>query len=245
MIDIPQSKDKIVDQFWVPTTKKWSNVLRPKVKRNKKLKLLTLTSDASFGEVTKFEEGEITRRECVVAWTYSHIKKLRLETEISPAKVIGTARYETCASNPTFVIKEHFPFDMINLDFTSQDPILEIGRVEEEIKSLEDTIKLQSDTGGDTFILMYTTLLNSNDLDYNSIVKKSNNIPVLGWSGLSSNEFPTEIVEQVEKMRCIEAILSKICSKYKYASEIEKQVIPLSEDKRYMMYSLVALVQRG
>lgn len=245
MIDIPPHKHVLVDKLWLTTAQKWSTVLRPRVRKNKRLKLLTLTNDASFEEVTKLEEEELTEKECVVAWTHSHIKKLRLETEISPARVIGIARYETCASNPSFVIKGQFPFDIVNLDFSSQEPVFELGRVEEEIRSLEDTIKLQSDTGGDNFIMVYTTVLNSNDLDYSSIVHKSNNMPVLDWSGLSPDEFPTKIAEQVEKMRCIEATVSSMCFKYKYNVEIESQSILLSKDRKYMLCSIAVFAHRG
>lgn len=245
MIDIPPHKHVLIDKLWLPTTQKWSNVLRPRVRKNKRLKLLTLTSDASFKEVIKLEEEELTEKECVVAWTHSHIKKLRLETEMSPAKVSGIARYETCVSNPSFVIKDHFPFDIVNLDFSSQEPVFDPGRVEEEIRSLEDTIKLQSDVGGDAFIMLYTTVLNSNDLDYKTIVRKSNSVPVLGWSGLSQDEFPTKIAAQAEKMRCIEAVVSCMCSKYKYNVEIERQSIPLGEDKKYVMCSIAVFAHRG
>lgn len=245
MIDIPPNKHLLVDKLWLPTIRNWSNVLRPRVRKHKRLKLLTLTSDASFEEVTKLEEEELTEKECVIAWTHSHIKKIRLETEIPPAKVIGIARYERCTSNPSFIIKDSFPFDLINLDFSSQDPIFETGRIEEEIRSLEDTIKLQSDSGGNNFILMYTTVLNSNDLAYSSIVSKSNNIPVLGWSGLSTTEFHGKIAQQLQKCLCIETVLNRINSKYKYDSATKKRVIPLTKDKKYMMYSTATLMQRG
>lgn len=245
MVNAPSVKNELIDKFWLPTTLKWGNVLRPRLKKNKKLKLLTLTSDVSFGEVAKFEEGGLTKKEHVVAWTYSHIKKLRLETEISPARVFGPARYETCTSRSSFPIKGHFSFDMINLDFLSQDPSFEIGRVEKEMKSLEETIRLQKEMGGDIFILMYTTVLNSNDLDYTSVVQTSNNMPVLGWAGLPSEVFPGKIGEQAEKMRCIETVLSRICSKYEYGGEIDRTAIPLGGDMKYTVYSIALLISRG
>lgn len=243
MACVPSLKDELVNKLWLPTTQKWGNILYPRLKKNKRMKLLTLTSDVSFQDVTKFEEKELTERKYIVAWTYSHFKKLRLETELSPAKVFGLARYETCVSNPSFSIKEYFPFDMINLDFLSQDPSFETGRVEREIGSLEDTIKLQKNRGSNSFILLYTTILNSNDLDYTSIVQTSDNMPVSGWAGLPSGEFPSKIGEQTEKMRCIETILGKMCSKYHYDDcEIEIKTIPLRKNKKYMVYSIAVLV---
>lgn len=245
MIRITQFKDKLVEELWLPTTQKWGNVLRPRVKKNRRLRLLTLTSDVSFEEVTKFEKEELTQRECVVAWNFSHIKKLRLETEISPAKVFGPPRYENCASSASFPIKEYFPFDVINLDFSSQDPAFEAGRIEKEIGSVENTIKLQKTKGSDSFILVYTTVLNANDLDYESIVQTSNNIPSSGWSGLPSEEFPVKVVKQEEKMQCIETVVRKICSKYGYNYEIEMKAISIGKGNRYKICSIAVLVCGG
>lgn len=245
MIYTSEVKNELIDKFWLPTTIKWGNILRPRLKKNKRLKLLTLTSDIGFREVLKFEEGELTEREYVVAWTHSHLKKLRLETEISPAKIFGLARYENSASSSTFPIEEYFPFDMINLDFASQEPRFEVGRLEGEIKSLEQTIKLQKAKGGSTFIFVYTTILNSNELDYTSIERTSNNIPVSGWAGLPSGKFPHKIGAQTEKIMCIETVLSGICSKYKYGCQVEKQVVPLDEDKKYMVYSIALLISEA
>lgn len=245
MIYSSRVRDVLIDSLWLPTAQKWGDTVRPSRKKNKRMKLLTLTSDVSFREVAKFEEGELTRREHVVAWNYSHIKKLRLETEISPAKVFGPPRYENCASSSSFPIKEYFPFDVINLDFSSQDPSLEAGRIEQEIGSVEDTIKLQKAKGGDSFVLVYTTVLNSNALDYESIVQTSNNMPMSGWSGLHSEEFPGRIGKQDEKMRCIETVVSKICSKYGYNYETEVKAISIGKRNRYVIYSVAVLVRGG
>jgi len=245
MIQLTQFKDKLVEELWLPTTQKWGNVLRPRAKKIRKLRLLTLTSDVSFEEVTKFEKEELTQRECVVAWNFSYFKKLRLETEISPAKVFGPPRYENCASSASFPIKEYFPFDVINLDFSSQDPAFEAGRIEKEIVSVENTIKLQKIKGSDSFILVYTTVLNANDLDYEGLVQTSNSIPASGWLGLPSEEFPVKIGKQEEKMRCIETVVSKMCSKYGYNCKTEMKDIPIRKDNRYVIYSVAVLACGG
>lgn len=238
-------RDVLIDSFWFPTTQKWGNTLCPTRKKNKRMKLLTLLSDVSFREVAKFEEGELTRKEHVVAWNYSYPKKLRLETDISPVKVLGPGRYENCASSSSFSIEEYFPFDVINLDFASQDPSLEAGRIEKEIGSVEDTIKLQKAKGGDSFILFYTTVLNSNDLDYERIVQTSNNMPMLRWSGLPSEEFTGRIGKQDEKIRCIKTVVSEICSKYGYSYKTEVKAIPVGKGDKYVICSIAVLVRGG
>jgi hypothetical protein len=241
MIPVTQFKYKLIEELWLPTTQKWGNVLHPRAKKVRRLRLLTLTSDVSFEEVTKFEKEELTQRECVVAWNFSHFKKLRLETEISPAKVYGPPRYENCASSASFPIKEYFPFDVINLDFSSQDPALESGRIEKEIGSIENTIKLQKTKGSHSFILVYTTVLNANALDYESIVQTSNNIAASGWSGLTSEEFDVKIGKQKEKMKCIETVVSKMCSKYGYNCKTEMKDISIGKGDRYVIYSVAVL----
>ena len=242
MVCTSEVKNKLIDEFWLPTATKWGNVLRPRLKKNKRFRLLTLTSDVGFSEVLRFEEGELTEKQHVVAWTHSHLKKLRLETEISPAKVFGPARYESCASSPTFPIQEHFPFDVINLDFSSQEPKFDAGRLESEISSLERTIKLQRAKGGNDFIFVYTTILNSNELDYTRIEQTSNGMPVSGWAGLPSGQFPRKIGAQKEKIVCIQTVLSGICSKYNYGCQMTKQIVPLDRENKYMLFSIALLV---
>lgn len=234
-------KDKLLDDLWLLMVHKCGSVLFPRTKRNKQMKLLTLTNDRDYQEVTKFEENNLTNKECVTAWTYSHIKKLRLETEISPAKVVGATRYEDSVSRSSFSIGEDFPFHIINLDFSSQDPSVETGRVEKEIKSLEHTLRLQKQTGGSDFVLIYTTVLNSNHLNYGDIVQTSNSLLVSGWPGLSMTDFPSEITDHMDKGHCIQVVLRKILSKYGYNCEIHSKHIPLESEGKYV-FSVAAVV---
>lgn len=204
------------------------------------MKLLTLTSDKGYQEVTKLEENNLTRKECVIAWTYSHIKKLRLETEISPVRVVGTTKYEDSVVSSSFSISGDFPFHILNLDFSSQDPSFETGRIEKEIKGLENTLMIQKRKGGTTFALMYTTVLNSTHLNYKNIAETSNSLHVSGWQGLSLGDFPSEVTDQTHKMRCIEAVLEKMFAKYGYRYEIASTCIPLGEEAKHVL-SVVAM----
>ena len=240
MSEVFNLKDQLINELWLPYIKRGGDIFYPRLKKNKRMKLLTLTSDKNFQEIFTFQKNNLTDKEYIFAWTYSHIKKLRLETELSPAKIFGAIRYDNSASSSSFPISSYFPFDIINLDFSSQDPGLESGRIEREIESFERTIKLQREESGVNFIIIYTTLLNSNNLSYKSIAMASNNIPISGWPGLTLNEFPSKIKEQKEKMRCIEAVLAKLCLKYNYNIEIEKKHFSLKEGK--YMYSIVMLL---
>lgn len=235
------SKGKLLDDLWLPMAHKCGNTILPRSKKNRQMKLLTLTSDKGYQEITKLEENDLTNKERVTAWTYSHIKKLRLETEISPVRVVGTTRYEDSVSSSSFSISGEFPFHIINLDFSSQDPNLETGRIEKEIKSLEDTLRLQKQTGGSGFVLIYTTVLNSNHLNYGDIVQTSNSLLVSGWPGLSMTDFPCEITDQMDKGHCIEVVLGKILLKYGYNCEIHSKHIPLESEGK-CVFSVAAVV---
>lgn len=218
MIKISLIKDRLIEKLWFPTVKKGGDIFYPRLSKNKKMKVFTLTSDENFREIVKFVESRLTENEHVVAWNYSHIKKLRLETDPSPSLVLGTTRYEDSIFGSSFSLSNHFPFDVINLDFSSQGPLLESGRIEKEIQSLEETIRLQheSDKKNRGFVIIFTTMLNSHSLDYGNIVRTSNAMEVSGWQGLRHNNFRQNLTDQKEKIKCIESVLNKICLKYHY-----------------------------
>ena len=238
MPEVLNFKDRLINELWLPNVKRGGDIFYPK-KKNKKMKLLTLTNK-NFQEIIKLEKNNITTKESITAWTYGYIKKLRLETEL-PVAIFGPTRYEDSISSSSFSLSNHFPFDIINLDFSSQDPDFEIGRVEKEIQSLEKTIRIQKQRGKNRFILIYTTLLNSNYLSYKTIVNESNNIFVSEWLGLSSEDFSSRISDQKEKMKCIETVLTEICLKYKYQAKIEMKYFSLEENRKYL-YSIVGLL---
>ena len=236
-------KNNLLDDLWLPIIHKFGSAHLTPLKKNKEMKVLTLTSDLDYQEIVRLEEDKLTTKQCVTAWTYSHIKKLRLETEISPVKVAGTTRFEDSISSASLSIKNQFPFHLINLDFSSQDPSFEIGRIEKEIACLEGTLKIQKDTGGHNFFLAYTTIINSNQLDYSSVVKLSNSLLVPGWSGLMATDFPAQIEKYEDKTHCIKETLAKICLKYNYGCEATTKGIPIDDLPGYV-YSVAAIIAR-
>lgn len=222
-------KDKLIDDLWLPVAREGGKIICPKA-RNKKMKFLTLTNDMNFQEISKFEENKLTTKDRIFAWTYSLFKKLRLETDLAPAKVFGATRYEDSILRPQFLLSSYFPFDVINLDFSSQDPEMEAGRIEKEIKSMGKTIQLQK-AQGNKFVLIYTTLLNFNNLKYGNIANTL---------GLSSQDFPSSIKDQMEKIECIEYVINRICSKHNYVGKFREESFPI--DKKKYICSIAGLV---
>ena len=71
----------------------------------------------------------------MAVWDQRYIKRIRLETE-SIDIVLGGSPYEQSILGNNCPLQEHFPRDIINLDFTSQDPDLGNGRIEKELGEL-------------------------------------------------------------------------------------------------------------
>ena len=232
MVNNTLIKAKLVENLWIEVAKQAGDIFYPRLRKNKNMRLLTLTTDINFREIIELTDKNLTKKELIVAWTHSHIKKFRLETEIAPAKVLGSKRYEHSISTSSFALGEYFPFDIINLDFFSQEPLVESGRVEREIQGLEKTIKLQKDNGSKGFALIYTTLLNSNSLNLLSIITASNNIRTQGWSGLRINGYPQNIPGNQEKTNCLKDILQTISTKYGYNTQLEKFIIDVHEQQK-------------
>ena len=223
----PEMKTSLLEELWIPIAIRGGKLLYPRY-RNKKMKTLTLTYDRNFKEIEMLEEKNLTSKELVTAWAPTHVIQFRLETELGPATITGSSRYEDSIAHRNFKIKNLFPFDIINLDFTSQNPNFELGRVEKEIASLELTIKLQADLENEGFVLVYTTILNSKDIHYSQILESSHRIQTSRFLNIDETTFSSTIIDQSEKISCLEQIFEEICSKYYARISYEKIVRPLS-----------------
>ncbi len=243
MPDYNQIKTQLVRDLWFPTIKNGGDILYPRLRKNKKMKVLTLTADTNFEEITAIVNNKLTIKERTVVWTQSYIKKIRLETKISPLIVFGGIRYEDSISSSSFPLNDHLPFDVINLDFSSQDPSFDAGRVEKEIISLEKTIRMQKNRNSDNFILIYTTILNSHHLNLTFIYNSSDTCQVTGWQGLTTSEYPPDISDNNQKINCIESILGKISQKYNYNYNPTKRNISLNGDK--IVFSIAGILRKN
>ena len=236
-------KSRLLDELWFPMAIKGGNIFYPRKKKNKDMKVLTLTSDTNFKEINLFLDENLAHRGDIVVWNNEFIKRMRLETELGVTMVLGSSRYENSIKNQNFPLKQYFPFDIINLDFCSQEPISEEGRVEKEVISIEETIKFQKRTETN-FIMIYTTILDNNTLDLNKICDESDERMLRGWPGLViDDELLNDLIDDnSKKIEGIECILNQISRKYNYNFE--------SSDKlsinhgRNVIFSISAILRR-
>lgn len=235
-------RDRLITQLWCPTAMDAAPTLCPRRRRNKRMKVLTLT-DWNFHEITAFERNDLTKRDLVVAWTQSHQNVWRLETELGKSTVMGSARYEDAIINDTQSISCHFPFDVVNLDFSSQNPLQTDGRIEREIKSVEYSIKIQNGTGSNGLVIIYTTKIYSNSLDSSSVKQASDAIVIQGWPGLSINGFSSQITDYNEKIRFIKGVIEKICNKYNYCGSFSELSL-VSSGGSERIYSIAGLIRK-
>lgn len=215
MAEIAVIKDKLIDELWVPIAITAGKILYPRRKTNKRMKVLTLTHHSNCREADKFMRNKLTTKELVVGWNKGTNEVIRLECE-KLGSVVGPYVYEDSVIERGGDVQNSFPFDILNLDFSSQNPELESGRLEREILSIEHTVDLQADKESNGMVLIYTTLSDPNPLDLDKIKQNSDNIEVVGWNGLSIDGLPSDAKDHQEQIACLKGILQQICSKYRY-----------------------------
>lgn len=237
-------KDQLLEELWIAFVRRSGSLFYPRL-RKKRMKIFTLTSDTNFLEIPKFVESKLTNKKNILAWNYSHIKVWRLETEpqISPAIVLGATRFEDSILSNNHPLINYFPFDVLNLDFSSQEPGSHEGRMEKEIQSLERTIEIQKRVGVQLggFALIYTTLLNSREINCHTIIQRSDDMRFQRWPGLNLNDQPVRTSNQVEKMRIVEKILCQLTSKYGF--DVELDTVHKSLSHGYSVFSIAEILK--
>ncbi|MBA7524865.1 hypothetical protein ES705_17010 [subsurface metagenome] len=243
MTEVDSIKDQLIDRLWLPIALEGGLIFFPRLRKNKRMKLFTLTNDRNFNEIIKFENNKLTKRKQIVAWARDTFKKIRLETE-SIGLVLGGSLFEDSILSNSCPLVEHFPRDLINLDFSSQYPELENGRVEREINSLEKTIYLQYQKNGSSFVLLLTTLIDSNDIERDVIVQSSNVIQISGWVGLNIANFSQVISDVNEKSDLIKALTIELCQKYGYINIKSDGAILAIPRSREQLCSVVGIFRK-
>lgn len=244
MPDINSIKNELIENLWVEVAEKGGDIFFPRLRKNKKMKVLTLTNDTNSNEVQKLIDSKLTQKGNVFVWNHDNFKAIRLDSEGKVNKVLGATRYEDSVTDSSHELMEHFPFDFVNLDFSSQDPESEDGRLEREIKSLEYTIKLQKENrdGKKGYVLIFTTLINTKDLNCDALIQNCRGIVVNGWTqdlGFQGN--PTVVTEYLKKVEIIESILNQLSEKHQYNIEIEKMEREHQEGKH--ICSIVGIIK--
>lgn len=236
-------KNTLISKLWCPFIINADPFLYPRRRKNKRMKIFTLT-DWNHEEIEEFKRNCLTKPDLIVAWTHSYQNRCRLETDLGKSRVLGSDRYEDAIIRDPQSIYDYFPFDIINLNFNSQDPLQINQRIEKEIQSIEHTIKFQNEKSNGNLVLIYTTKIDSNPLDPNLIKKFSDSISVPGWYGLSINQFKFNITCYEDKFKFIEYILKDICTKYSYNNSFDKPFFDLSKSNGHI-YSIAGLLKRS
>jgi hypothetical protein len=215
---IASYKTQLIERLWMPSLVKFSETIKPRIKR-KQFRALSLTAAADeVPEIQMFlQSGLVFKKRDICLWTYTHIKKLRLE--VSGARVLVSARYENTMIQNSSAVSNEFPFEILNLDFVSQDPLIGDGRLEAELESIEATFRLQSANPQNRrcgFSVAYTTLLDEHPINASSLIQKLNSYHADGWPGIPLKSFNPVAVTKEEKIELIQRILVTLASKYGY-----------------------------
>lgn len=216
MMNVDSCKDQLVGNLWLPYAKEAGQLFCPRLRKNKKMKLFSLTNENNLSDILKFEENNLIQRNDCIVWARTSFKKIRLETE-SVGDVLGAAFYPDTVLTNAIAIAGHFPRDILNLDFSSQDIAVEDGRIEKEVASVEKTIELQNNSGGEKFLLLFTTIIDDRNIDSANVVASSDAIQMNGWAGLNIVGFTSPLEDLENKKAFLKEVSSRLCAKYGYA----------------------------
>ena len=194
------AKSKLLSEVWLPLSQRGGEQLFPARKKHKKMRLFTLT-DMEYQEIRNFEDNKLTKREDVVAWTYSQQQAYRLDTELGRSKVICEGRLDDVATLEGHSIVESFPCHILNIDFSSQNPSLNSkGRIEKELRGGQLLIRLLNSLELKGFVLFYTTIFDQTSL----------NVADLPFPVIPPLDVPNPADDLVKKTKFVQDILSSV-----------------------------------
>jgi hypothetical protein len=221
-----KGKHLLLKNLWLPLAKDAGDSFFPKLRKNKKMRVFTLTDESNCEEISAMIEASLTTSEAIFGWASSMFKKARLETHREPIHVIGATRFEDCVTGDSTPIEECFPFDILNMDFSSQNGEGYPGRIEKEMISLEVTIRMQKERISDRkgFLLIYTTKLNSQSIHSGSIKTNSDRFIIPNWAGLNTSGLPSTATVHDEKTRVIKAFIDQLPQKYGFRITAESKI---------------------
>lgn len=243
MINMDTLKDHLITELWLPIAVEGGAKFYPRLHKNKKMKLFSLTNDRNFTEIIIFEQQKLIQGVDAVAWVSTPNKRWRLESE-SVCSVLDGDIYSVSLLDSSCQLSNNFPFDIINFDFSSQDICSESKRIEREIEGLEKAINLQNQKGCVQFILLYTSILESNSIDKSNIIRFSDSIRINEWQGLNLDNFPQAVSDKSMKKAFVEEILRKIGQKYGYSNIKSNNVTLTISTSSDILYSTAGIFMR-
>ena len=231
-------KDQLLQNLWGPICVEGGNNLYPRLRKNKKMKIFTLTSDHNFNEIPKLIEFNLIEEGEHLIWARTSIKKIRLETEFAEKVLHGFFQDEPHLRSPHF-LDEFFPKDILNLDFSSQSLELSEGEIKKELESIDGLIRLENEKTINGFVILYTTIIKGeNNLNVGEI-ESGLNLPNSEQGGANHQVSSIE-----DKKRNILKMVKKICNKYNY-SEVKIDELSFNiPDKTEEIYSIAGIFKK-
>jgi len=234
-------KDRLIKDLWVPSVKAASDFLQPRLRKNKHLTILTLTSSVNCREIQWLVERNLTTFEEITAWTYSHHQILALNAE-APIHVIGGRRFEDSLFKQNYNdLSDPLCYHVVNLDFVSQNPIdstrptcliRELITIENIIRKFRDCHDLRG------LVVLYTTCLTREKIDIGTLKKESDNLQKTGWRGLKLNQIPKRDTKKGldYNLSCIRSMLKELVKKYELDTA-SADYLELFQNQKTIIYS--------
>ncbi len=205
---ISQVKSHFINELWLPLSFDLGKMKSPRIRKNKNFRFFTLTTGFDYTEIEKFVKSNISKYDGTVAWTNNSTKKYRIETGVR-VKVFNQAKYEDI-NLEHHQVSSYFPFDIINLDFLSQDDWNSPNKLLKVIKSYGETIKCQDTNDSTSFLIILTV-----PIDEQPILRDQFEI-LRDFPGVITrcSSFPPSIKNMDEKVSFLETLLVEMISEF-------------------------------
>ncbi len=151
---ISEIKSIFISELWLPLSFAYGKFKAPRIRKNRDFRFFTLTTGFDYSEIEKFVKNNISKYNNTIAWTNNSTKKYRIETGVR-VRVFNQAKYEDI-NLEHHQVSNFFPFDIINLDFLSQDDWNSPNKLVKVIKSYGETIRCQSAKDSSSFLIILT-----------------------------------------------------------------------------------------
>lgn len=236
-------KDHLLENLWCPICIEGGAIFYPRLRKNKRMKIFSLTNDSNFSEISKLIEHKLIEEGAHLIWASTSIKKLRLETELSEKVLHGFFQDEPHLAIPHF-LEEDFPKDILNIDFSSQNLELLEGDICKELEGVEGLIQLEKEKDMEGFIIIYTTILNEEDgLDIEETEQE------LSSSAQEVQNIQEEVIPQnaiiEHKRNKILKIIEGICNKYDYCNVKATTFCLEIPNKTEKVYSIAGIFKKN
>lgn len=214
MADIDSLREQLIEELWIPIIKE-AGAHFYRRRKNKKMKLFTLTDGVAFRELIRLEEEKLIQRGDAVLWVNNMIKAVRAETEARGIVLSGSICDEAVL-DVSGQLNPSFPCDILNLDFSSQEPDSNNSSIEKELEKAEHFINLQNQKHCNGFVVLQTMIINTAALNRDGVKRGSDAMLENGWNGLTVANFTQPVSDNSQKFDFIKHVLQSLCQKYKY-----------------------------